>query len=154
MIGGWQDIYVANDFGMYDFLYLNKGDGTFSDVSLTAIKRHDVSSMGTDIADIDNDGLLDIFNADIEMEDNYTYKTFQVSSQIEIIRTLINAGYGYQKHGNSLKLNNGNGTFSEISRTAGVGAREPRVRTRPGGGTGCRVQSATPWCRGRSGQPR
>ena len=121
---GWQDIYVANDFGMYDFLYLNKGDGTFSDVSLTAIKRHDVSSMGTDIADIDNDGLLDIFNADIEMEENYTYKTFQVSSQIEIIRTLINAGYGYQKHGNSLKLNNGNGTFSEISRTAGVGVTD------------------------------
>lgn len=121
---GFQDIYVANDFGMYDFLYLNNGDGTFKDVSLTAIKRHDVSSMGVDIADMNNDGFLDIYNADIEMEENYTYKTFQVSSQIEVVRALVNAGYGYQKHGNSLKLNNGNGTFSELARTAGVGVTD------------------------------
>lgn len=121
---GYLDIYVANDFGMYDFLYVNNGDGTFRDVSLTAINRHDVSSMGTDIADFNNDGLLDIINADIEMADNYTYKTFQVSSQIEVLRALIHSGYGYQKHGNSLKLNNGNSTFSEASRTAGVGVTD------------------------------
>lgn len=121
---GFIDIYVANDFGMYDFLYVNNGDGTFKDESLTAIKRHDVSSMGTDIADYNNDGFLDVINADIEMEDNYTYKTFQISTQIEVLRALINSGYGYQKHGNSLKLNNGNGSFSEASRTANVGVTD------------------------------
>lgn len=117
---GFQDIYVANDFGMYDFLYLNNGDGTFTDVSLTNILHHDVSSMGTDIADYNNDTYPDIFNADIELQNNYSYKTFQVSSQIEVVRILSNAGYGYQKHGNSLKLNNGDGTFREAGRTAGV----------------------------------
>ncbi len=121
---GYLDIYVANDFGMYDFLYFNNGDGTFTDASLTALKRHSVSSMGSDAADFNNDGLLDLYYVDIEMEENYSFKTFQISSQVEILRTLINAGYGYQNRGNSLKLNNGNRTFSEIGRTAGVGVTD------------------------------
>ena len=121
---GYLDIYVANDFGMYDFLYFNNGDGTFTDASLTALKRHSVSSMGSDVADFNNDGLLDLYYVDIEMEENYSFKTFQISSQVEILRTLINAGYGYQNRGNSLKLNNGNRTFSEIGRTAGVGVTD------------------------------
>src|SRR5581483_2769489 len=57
---------------------------------------------------------------DMDMEENYTYKTFLLSNQIEVQRVLLNAGYGYQNRSNSLQLNNGNGTFSEISRTAGV----------------------------------
>ncbi|MFZ1611629.1 MAG: VCBS repeat-containing protein [Chitinophagales bacterium] len=121
---GYLDIYVANDFGMYDFLYFNNGDGTFSDASLSAIKRHSVSSMGSDAADFNNDGLLDLYYVDIEMEENYSFKTFQISSQVEILRTLINAGYGYQNRGNSLKINNGNKTFSEIGRTANVGVTD------------------------------
>ncbi|MFI5170780.1 MAG: VCBS repeat-containing protein [Chitinophagales bacterium] len=121
---GYLDIFVTNDFGMYDYLYYNNGDGTFTDASLTALKRHGVSSMGADAADFNNDGLIDLYYVDIEMEENYTYKTFQISSQVEILRTLINAGYGYQNHGNSLKLNNGNKTFSEIARTAGVGVTD------------------------------
>lgn len=117
---GYQDVFVSNDYAMYDYLYINNGDGTFRDESLTAIKKTSINSMGTDISDFNNDGFLDMFVVDMDMEDNYTYKTFMLSSQVEVMRILINAGYGYQNRSNSLQLNNGDGTFSEISRTANV----------------------------------
>lgn len=117
---GFQDVFVSNDYAMYDYVYINNGDGTFRDESLKAIKKTSINSMGTDISDFNNDGFLDMFVVDMDMEDNYTYKTFMLSSQVEVMRILINAGYGYQNRSNSLQLNNGDGTFSEISRTANV----------------------------------
>lgn len=117
---GFLDVFVTNDYAMYDFIYMNNGDGTFRDESLKAVKKTSINSMGSDIADFNNDGFQDIIVADMDMEDNYTYKTFMLSSQVEVMRILINAGYGYQNRSNSLQLNNGDGTFGEISRTAGV----------------------------------
>lgn len=117
---GFLDVFVTNDYAMYDFIYMNNGDGTFRDESLTAVKKTSINSMGSDVADFNNDGFHDIIIADMDMEENYTYKTFMLSSQVEVMRILINAGYGYQNRSNSLQLNNGDGTFGEISRTAGV----------------------------------
>ncbi len=117
---GFLDVFVANDYAMYDFVYINNGDGTFRDESLKAIKKTSINSMGADISDFNNDGMLDMFVVDMDMEDNYTYKTFMLSSQVEVMRILLNAGYGYQNRSNSLQMNNGDGTFSEISRTANV----------------------------------
>ena len=117
---GFLDVFVSNDYAMYDYVYVNNGDGTFRDESLKAIKKTSINSMGTDISDFNNDGFLDMFVVDMDMEDNYTYKTFMLSSQVEVMRILINAGYGYQNRSNSLQLNNGDGTFAEISRTANV----------------------------------
>lgn len=117
---GFLDVFVTNDYAMYDFIYINNGDGTFRDESLKAVKKTSINSMGSDVADFNNDGFQDIIVADMDMEDNYTYKTFMLSSQVEVMRILINAGYGYQNRSNSLQLNNGDGTFGEISRTAGV----------------------------------
>ncbi|MBC8047793.1 MAG: VCBS repeat-containing protein [Fimbriimonadaceae bacterium] len=117
---GFLDVYVANDYAMYDFIYMNDGKGKFIDASLTATKKGSINAMGADINDFNNDGFLDIIVADMDMEENYTYKTFMLSSQVEVMRILINAGYGYQNRSNSLQLNNGDGTFGEISRTAGV----------------------------------
>ncbi len=117
---GFLDVFVANDFAMYDYVYVNNGDGTFRDESLKAIKKTSINSMGSDISDFNNDGFLDMLVVDMDMEDNYTYKTFMLSSQVEVMRILLNAGYGYQNRSNSLQMNNGDGTFSEISRTANV----------------------------------
>lgn len=117
---GFLDVYVANDYAMYDFIYMNDGKGGFIDASLTATKKGSINAMGSDINDFNNDGFLDIIVADMDMEENYTYKTFMLSSQVEVMRILLNAGYGYQNRSNSLQLNNGDGTFGEISRTAGV----------------------------------
>ena len=117
---GFLDVFVANDYAMYDFVYINNGDGTFRDESLKAIKKTSINSMGADISDFNNDGFLDMFVVDMDMEDNYTYKTFMLSSQVEVMRILLNAGYGYQNRSNSLQMNNGDGSFSEISRTANI----------------------------------
>ena len=117
---GFLDVYVTNDYAMYDFVYLNNGDGTFTDASLSSIKKGSINAMGSDINDFNNDGYLDIIVADMDMENNYTYKTFMLSSQVEVMKILLNSGYGYQNRSNSLQLNNGDGTFGEISRTAGV----------------------------------
>ncbi|MEZ5013909.1 MAG: VCBS repeat-containing protein [Chitinophagales bacterium] len=121
---GYLDVFVANDYAMYDYIYVNNGDGTFRDESLIATKKTSINSMGSDISDFNNDGFLDMLVVDMDMEDNYTYKTFMLSSQVEVMRILINAGYGYQNRSNSLQLNNGDGTFSEISRTAGISSTD------------------------------
>ena len=117
---GFQDVYVANDFAMYDFVYMNDGHGKFIDESLKVLKKTSINAMGSDIADFNNDGFPDIMVTDMDMEENYSYKTFQQTSPVERLKVLVNAGYGYQNRSNSLQLNNGDGTFSEISRTAGV----------------------------------
>jgi len=62
---GWPDIFVAND-GVRNFLYHNKGDGTFEDITYRAGVGFDMNGktmngMGTEIADLDGDGLPDIF---------------------------------------------------------------------------------------------
>lgn len=121
---GYLDLYVANDFAMNDFVYMNDGKGKFIDASLKAISKTGINAMGSDIADINNDGLPDIFVTDMDMEQNYSYQTFQLSNQIEVMRVLYNAGYGYQNRSNSLQLNNGDGTFSEISRSAGISSTD------------------------------
>jgi hypothetical protein len=62
---GFPDVFVTND-NMPNFLFHNKGDGTFEEVALQAgtSLRDDgklISSMGTEFKDYDNDGLPDIF---------------------------------------------------------------------------------------------
>ena len=62
---GWPDLYVANDFGAPDKLYRNNRDGTFAD-SLDRVAPHtSFSSMGSDLGDVNNDGLIDFFVADM-----------------------------------------------------------------------------------------
>src|ERR1700753_929340 len=57
---GWEDIYVGNDFHENDFYYLNNGDGTFTESGAAHFRHFSRYSMGNDIADVDNDGQLDI----------------------------------------------------------------------------------------------
>lgn len=112
---GWPDIYVANDFNIEDRLYLNQGDGTFTDVIHDWIDHIPRSSMGADIADYDNDGRPDIFVADMLPEDNLRQKLLNVGQRS---RT------EYQYVRNMLQLNNGNGSFSEIGQLAGVSSTD------------------------------
>lgn len=75
---GWIDIYVAND-SVPNFLYRNRGDGTFAEGGVfagVAVNRAGLpeAGMGTDMADYDNDGLLDIFVTNLDMETNTLYR--------------------------------------------------------------------------------
>jgi hypothetical protein len=117
---GYQDIYVSNDYNLSDFIYINDKNGGFQDESLMALNHMSNFSMGNEIADINNDGWLDIFVADMASEDHIRSKKNMSGMSTEKFMNVVNLGFNYQYMFNSLQLNNGNGTFSEIAQMAGV----------------------------------
>jgi enediyne biosynthesis protein E4 len=122
---GWPDIYVANDFNKPDFLFINNGNGTFTDKLKSQIGHISFSAMGSDISDFNNDGLEDIFVADMAVEDPVRQKQlFAINQNYDKFNLMLKYGLYYQYPHNSLQLNNGNGTFSEIANYAGVAESE------------------------------
>jgi hypothetical protein len=117
---GWPDIYVANDFKVADCYFVNNGNGTFTDSLKDSIKHTSFFGMGSSVADFNNDGRLDIIVTDMLAADNYREKTMMRSMDVERFWRLIDGGYHYQYMRNTLQLNNGNGTFSEIGYLAGI----------------------------------
>ncbi|MBK8343586.1 MAG: VCBS repeat-containing protein [Bacteroidetes bacterium] len=117
---GWMDVFVGNDYIMHDYTYINQGDGTFKEMSREVLNKTAYYGMGTDIADYNNDGLLDMFTVDMDIEGNYGTKTFMQSNKQTFLRTLVNGGYLQQYGRNALQLNNGIGKFSEVANFAGV----------------------------------
>src|SRR5579862_9408425 len=77
---GWKDIYVSNDFLGDDILYINNRDGTFTDKVKSYFKHTSANGMGQDIEDINNDGLADVVELDMDPPDNYRKKLFQNSN--------------------------------------------------------------------------
>jgi len=127
---GWKDIYVSNDFIGDDILYINNHDGTFTDKVKTYFKHTSANGMGQDIQDINNDGLPDVVELDMNPPGNYRKKMFLNAASYLIYQNTDNYGYQYQYVRNSLQLNQGprvNGldsigdpVFSEISWMAGI----------------------------------
>ncbi len=117
---GWPDIYAANDFITNDILYINNGDGTFTDHSKQYMKHQSWNAMGTDIADFNNDGLLDIMTVDMLPPDNLREKTMIAAPNYDRYKRNLSLGYQPQYIRNTLQLNNGNGTFSEVGQLAGI----------------------------------
>lgn len=116
----YPDIYIANDFIEHDYCYLNNGDGTFRDVVKSAFNQVSQFSMGTDMADVNNDGLLDIMTVDMIAEDNYRQKTTMRPMDRSIFYYAVEDGFHYQYMHNGLQLNRGGERFSNISKLAGV----------------------------------
>ncbi|MEM6803925.1 MAG: VCBS repeat-containing protein [Bacteroidota bacterium] len=116
----WLDIYVCNDFKIPDFVYLNNGDGSFREGRSEIMKHISFNSMGSDIADINNDGLLDLFTLDINPEDYVRSKTTMGMTPVDRFEEMVEKGYHYNYMHNMLQLNNGNGSFREIANMAGV----------------------------------
>ena len=117
---GWTDIYAANDFLVADVFFINNGDGTFTESIHAALKHSSFFGMGSALADFNNDGLLDIAVTDMLAADNYREKTMMSAMDVEGFRRLIESGFHHQYMRNTLQLNNGNGTFSEIGYLAGI----------------------------------
>lgn len=117
---GWPDIYVSNDYAVPDYLYLNNGNGTFTDVKQKALGHTSQFSMGNDVSDINNDGLPDIFTLDMLPEDNRRQKLLMAPDNYEKFDLNLKSGFYYQYMRNMLQVNNGNGTFSEVGQLAGV----------------------------------
>lgn len=117
---GWPDIYASNDFITNDILYISNGDGTFTDRSKQYLKHQSWNAMGTDIADFNNDGLLDIVTVDMLPPDNQREKTMIAAANYDRYERNLSLDYQPQYIRNSLQLNNGNGTFSEVGQLAGI----------------------------------
>ncbi|MBC3538726.1 VCBS repeat-containing protein [Rufibacter sediminis] len=117
---GWPDIYVSNDYSAPDFLLINNQNGTFTDKSKASLQHTSIYSMGNDIADINNDGLLDIMSLDMLPEDNKRQKLLFGPDNYEYFDMIVRAGFNHQYMRNMLQVNNGNGTFSEVGQLSGV----------------------------------
>ena len=120
----WLDIYISNDFYERDYLYMNNRDGTFAE-SLTQSMNHiSLSSMGADIADINNDGNLDIFVTDMLPGNDSRLKRTTTFEDYNRQQSVVANDFHYQFTQNMLHLNNGDGTFGEVARLAGVHATD------------------------------
>jgi enediyne biosynthesis protein E4 len=121
---GWMDIFISNDFFERDYLYINNKNGTFSEVLEQSMPSISAASMGADMADINNDGWMDIFVTDMLPEDDKRLKQVTTFENWDKFTYNFTHGYHYQLTRNMLHMNNGNGTFSDISRLAGVEATD------------------------------
>lgn len=121
---GWPDVYVSNDFFERDYLYINNGDGTFRESLEQYIREISLGSMGADMADINNDGLPEIFVTEMLPEKDARLKTTSQFENWEKYSLNVAQGYYRQFSRNVLQLNNGDTTFSEIARLARVEATD------------------------------
>jgi hypothetical protein len=125
---GLQDIYLNNDFGSPDLLYLNNGDKTFREVSKLATGHTAMYSMGSDAVDINNDGLMDYIQLDMSPQDNYRSKANMASMNIPLFWAQVNNGLHYQYMHNVLQLNSGIidsiPRFSDISQMASLSSTD------------------------------
>ena len=127
---GWKDIYVSNDFSTPDYFYINNQDGTFKDVTKQASAHTAYYGMGLDIADINNDGNLDIFQVDMDAKNNRRKKANMASMNPQLFWDVINSGFHYQYMNNVMQINTGLYTddgipyFSNVSGITGTSSTD------------------------------
>ncbi|WP_416837108.1 VCBS repeat-containing protein [Flavobacterium sp. ZT3R17] len=117
---GWPDFYVSNDYVEEDYLYINNGDGTFTDRLKEQMGHISNFSMGADIADINNDGWPDIYTLDMLPADNKRQKLLYAPDNYELYNNTLQNGFYHQLMRNMLQVNNGNNTFSETGQLSGI----------------------------------
>ena len=93
---GWKDIYVANDFVTDDIIYINNGDGTFTDEAAKMFKHTSDAAMGNNVRDINNDGHPDVITLDMMPEGNYRKK--KVLYPNNYMNYVNNKRYNYNYH--------------------------------------------------------
>ncbi len=122
---GFKDIYVSNDFASPDFIYFNNGNGTFTERSKEVTKQTSFYGMGTDIADFNNDGMMDIVQLDMSPSTHKRSKENMASMDPMNFKKIIDLGLHHQYMYNTLQLNRGFHkdslpVFSNIAAFSGV----------------------------------
>lgn len=125
----WPDLYISNDFNSPDYMYINQQDGTFKEVIKKATSHTAFYGMGVDIADFNNDGNLDIFQVDMDAQNNRRQKANMASMNTQLFKDIEDAGFQYQYMQNCLQINSGVFEdevpyFSNISRLAGISSTD------------------------------
>ena len=120
----WPDLYVSNDFFERDYLYINQQDGSFRESIKDFTSHLSLSAMGVDISDVNNDGLQDIFITDMLPEEEERVKSVMEFDGYNVYKRKQRNDFYQQFIQNTLQINNGNGTFSEVAYGAGVEASD------------------------------
>lgn len=120
---GWPDLYVSNDYGVPDYLYINqagKGDTYFRDRLKTSVGHTSNFSMGNAVADVNNDTRPDIITLDMLPEDNRRQKLLMAPDNYEKYDLAVQSGFHHQNMRNMLQVSNGDGTYREVGQIAGI----------------------------------
>ena len=120
----WPDVYVSNDFITNDLIWINNHDGTFSNKAKHYLRHQTYNAMGNDVADFNNDGFEDMVAVDMLPPDNKRWKLTIGGNRYDEFQNSLQLNYAPQYVRNTLQLNNGDGSFSEISQVSGVNATE------------------------------
>ncbi len=117
---GWDDIYVSNDFLEPDVLYINQQNGTFKNEINSRMKHISFNSMGSDLADLNNDLLPDLMTLDMLAENYARGKENMASMSTQNFLSMVEVGYHHAYMANMLHIDNGNGTYNETGQMSGV----------------------------------
>ena len=112
---GWLDIYVGNDFHENDYLYLNNKDKTFTESIKNSMSHTSHFTMGVDVADLNQDGKLDVFTTDMMPYDPKILLKSGGEDLDKISRIKKDLGFEQQFSRNHMQINKGNNTFSEVA---------------------------------------
>lgn len=122
---GYYDLFIANDFFERDYLYMNRGDGTFDEIITDdVIRSMSAASMGSDIADVANNGWPDIYVTDMLPEEEERIKSVTIFEDWPRYRDKVEWDYGHQFTRNVLHINQGNGEYLETGRFSQVQATD------------------------------
>ena len=117
---GLVDLYVCNDYHVPDYYYINLGNGKFKEANASQFKHTSNNSMGSDAADVNNDGWLDLITLDMLPESPKRFMTLMGPKDYDFVTVAERNGYGKQYMKNALQMNMGQGTFSDMSYLYGV----------------------------------
>lgn len=118
------DIYISNDFWERDYIYINQGDGTFAEELTDRVNICSVSSMGADIADLNNDGHFDIYTTDMLAADNFRLKAHTIFDPVHLTDLKYRSSFHYQVLQNCLHINDGSGNFQERAHLTNAAATD------------------------------
>jgi len=118
---GAPDLYVTNDFEDTDEIWINDGHGHFRLADWTAQRQTSNSAMGADVADVNGDGLPDLFVDDMLSNDPRRFKT-EIPTHTALPKHPGEINTELQQQRNTLFINRGDGTFAEVGMFAGVQA--------------------------------
>jgi hypothetical protein len=119
---GWLDLYVANDLHSPDRFYRNRRDGTFEEVSRTALAHTTFFSMGADFGDVDGDGRFDLAVADMSSTTHYMGKLLM--GNMNTHRWFLENADPQQYMRNALHVNTGTGRFREQAYLANLASTD------------------------------
>ena len=117
------DIYICNDFESPDRFWINNGDGTFNLIPKLALRHTSNSSMAVDFSDLNKDGKVDFFVTDMMSQSHVLQKT-QMGTMAPTPLGIGEIDNRPQYMHNTLFLNRGDQTFSEISQYSNTHASE------------------------------